>query len=205
MRIAVVDYGAGNLASVLKGLRAAGADPALARDPRALDAADGIVVPGVGHFGATRALDEEWRDALTASPAPLLGICLGMQWLFEGSDEAPELPGLGLVRGRVRRMVSSRQTAMTAIKVPHVGWNALDIVAPSAAFAGIARGTAMYFTHSYAADASPDACAMTTHGRRFVSIVTRGRVWGAQFHPEKSGRAGLTFLRNWIGQCSASA
>lgn len=204
MKIAVVDYGAGNLASVLKGLRAADAEPALVRDPRDLDGADGIVLPGVGHFGATRALDDEWRRTLTASPAPLLGICLGMQWLFEGSDEAPDLPGLGLVRGRVRRMASSQEAAGPAIKVPHVGWNALDIVAPSPACAGIEPGAAMYFTHSYAADASPDACAMTTHGRHFVSIVTRGRVWGAQFHPEKSGRAGLTFLRNWIGQCSAS-
>jgi len=203
--IAVIDYGAGNLASVLKGLRAAGAEPALARDPRDLDDAAGVVVPGVGHFGATRALDGEWRRALTASTVPLLGICLGMQWLFEGSDEAPDLPGLGLARGRVRRMTSSRDAAGTAIKVPHVGWNAVDVTASSPAFTGIAPGAAMYFTHSYAVDASPDAIAMTTHGRRFVSIVARGRVWGAQFHPEKSGRAGLTFLRNWVEQCSASA
>ena len=205
MKIAVVDYGAGNLASVLKGLGAAGAEPALARDPADLDGAGGVVVPGVGHFAATRALDDEWRRALTSLRVPMLGICLGMQWLFEGSDEAPDLPGLGLARGRVRRMTSSQDAPGTAIKVPHVGWNALDIIAPSPAFAGIESGASMYFTHSYAVDASPDASAMTTHGRRFVSIVTRGRIWGAQFHPEKSGRAGLTFLRNWLEQCSASA
>lgn len=205
MRIAVVDYGAGNLASVLKGLRAAGAEPEVARNPRNLDGADGIVLPGVGHFSATRVLDDEWRRTLTASPVPLLGICLGMQWLFEASDEAPDVPGLGLVRGRARRMVSTPAASGAAVKVPHVGWNALDIVTPTAASAGIESGAAMYFTHSYAVDASPDACAMTTHGRSFVSVVTRGRVWGAQFHPEKSGRAGLAFLRNWMGQCSASA
>lgn len=212
MRIAVVDYGAGNLASVLKGLRAAGAQPSLARVPRDLDDAGGVVVPGVGHFSATGALDASWRDALRASvggsagtPAvPLLGICLGMQWLFDGSDEAPDVPGLGLVRGRARRMVSVPAVSGAAVKVPHVGWNALEIVTPTAASAGIESGAAMYFTHSYAVDASPDACAMTTHGRGFVSVVTRGRVWGAQFHPEKSGSAGLAFLRNWIGQCSAN-
>jgi glutamine amidotransferase len=181
--IAVVDYGAGNLASVLKGLRAAGGDPRIVRDARELGGAAGIVIPGVGHFEATRALDEGWRDALRASideGTPLLGICLGMQFLYDGSDEAPDLPGLGILGGRVFCLSG-------AVKVPHVGWNTLD---PS--------GDAVYFTHSFAAPVTSDTVATTEHGVVFASIAARGNVTGMQFHPEKSGAAGLRLLSNWI-------
>ncbi len=205
MRIAVVDYGAGNLTSVLKGLRAAGADPRIARAPAELDDAAGIVIPGVGHFDATRVIGAAMRDAVLSSRVPLLGICLGMQLLYEGSDEAPDVPGLALIEGRVRRMQGGRDQTGTAIKVPHVGWNTLAAAGDSALMRGVGTGAAVYFTHGYAAPVGPDATAVTEHGGRFASIVERGRVTGMQFHPEKSGRAGLTLLENWVAQCSASA
>ena len=181
--IAVIDYGAGNLASVLKGLRAGGGDPRLVRDAGELAGASGVVIPGVGHFEATRALDDTWRAALRASihrGTPLLGICLGMQFLYDGSDEAPDLPGLGILGGRVFRLSGD-------VKVPHVGWNTLD---PS--------GDAVYFTHSFAAPVTSDTVATTEHGVVFASMAARGNVTGMQFHPEKSGTAGLQLLSKWI-------
>jgi len=198
--IAIVDYGAGNLSSVMKGLRAAGAEPRIAQSPSDLDAATGVVIPGVGHFDATQSLDDTWRAALRSAIArgrPLLGICLGMQFLFEGSDEAPGLAGLGIFEGRLFRLSG-------AVKVPHVGWNALGGLVRSPLLAGLDEGDAVYFTHSYAAPVSPSALARTDHGVPFASIVQRQHVCGMQFHPEKSGRVGLTLLRNWIAQCSAS-
>lgn len=200
-RVDVVDYGAGNLTSVLKGLAAAGADPALTRDPASLAAARGIVVPGVGHFNATAALDGVWRKAVTAAldrGTPVLGICLGMQWLYEGSDEAPGLAGLGLFGGRIFRLTGD-------VKVPHVGWNGLSALGSSRLLEGIGEGDAVYFTHSYAAPVTADTQARAEHGQVFAAIVERGRAAGVQFHPEKSGDAGIRLLRNWVAQCSASA
>ena len=199
--IAIVDYGAGNLASVVKGLRAAGASPRIAQAPSDLDGASAVVIPGVGHFGATQSLGSEWRSALHRSitrGVPLLGICLGMQFLFEGSDEAPGAPGLGIFQGRLFRLSGE-------VKVPHVGWNTLDALGASPLLDQIEAGDAVYFTHSYAAPDGAGTIATTRHGVRFASIVERGTVAGMQFHPEKSGAAGLTLLRNWVRQCSASA
>jgi glutamine amidotransferase len=199
-RIAIVDYGAGNLASVMKAFRAVDAEPALVCAPTDLDAASAIVIPGVGHFGATAAIDGQWRAAMRAAigrGVPLLGICLGMHFLFDGSDEAPGAAGLGLFNGRVARMTG-------AVKVPHVGWNALEPTVLSPLFHGVNGNPTVYFTHSYAAPPGPDAIARTTHGATFASIVARGNVTGMQFHPEKSGAAGLALLRNWIS-CSANA
>lgn len=204
MRLAVVDYGAGNLTSVLKGLRAAGADPHIVRSPAELDDAAGIVIPGVGHFDATRTLDATMRDAMLSSRVPLLGICLGMQLLYEGSDEAPDVPGLALIEGRIQRMRGGRDGTMT-IKIPHVGWNTLAASGDSALMRGVPSEAAVYFTHAFAAPVGPDTIAVTEHGAPFASMVERGRVTGMQFHPEKSGRAGLTLLENWVAQCSASA
>ena len=201
MKIAIVDYGAGNLASVLKAFHAVGTDPFIARAPADAAGAAGLVVPGVGHFAATRSLGDGWRAALRAPVVPLLGICLGMQLLFEGSDEAPDVPGLGVFHGRVTRMNDSG----SAVKVPHVGWNTFEPVGASPLFDNVARGAAAYFTHSYAAPISEVTVAETTHGARFASIVDRGRVAGMQFHPEKSGATGLTLIRNWVRRCSASA
>ena len=197
--IALVDYGAGNLTSVRKALAALGAPFESPASPAVLATADAIVVPGVGHFGATESLDARWRGVIlerVERGVPLLGICLGMQWLFEGSDEAPGLPGLGLIAGRVRLLDRSPAPGLT-VKVPHVGWNGLDDVKPSRLLAGIAPGAQVYFTHSYAAPVGGGCVAVTTHGAPFAAVVERGRIFGVQFHPEKSSDTGLRILRNF--------
>jgi glutamine amidotransferase len=192
--IALIDYGAGNLTSVRKGLAAVQAEvftPAAAGD---LERATAIVIPGVGHFGATRALDAAWRESILAAVArqvPVLGICLGMQYLFEGSDEAPDARGLGLINGRCRVLPP-------VVKVPHVGWNALSTRQRSRLLGGIADATSVYFTHSYAPPITVAAVATTEHGVRFASAVEQGCVYGVQFHPEKSGDAGLRILRSFV-------
>lgn len=193
-RIALIDYRAGNLTSVRKGFAAVGASIFTPTAPSELEDCRGIVVPGVGHFAATKVMDEAWRSAIAAVVAagtPLLGICLGLQWLFEGSDEADALPGFGALRGRCFKLPPP-------VKVPHVGWNSLDIVRPSLLLDGVPQGTQVYFTHSYAAPISEDSVATTTHGATFAAAVERDLVCGVQFHPEKSGDAGLRILRNFV-------
>jgi imidazole glycerol-phosphate synthase subunit HisH len=198
--IALVEYGAGNLTSVRKAFLAVGAALTTPDTPADLASADGIVVPGVGHFGATRSLTAEWRDAIRARVGqgrPLFGICLGMQWLFEGSTEAPDVPGLGLLEGHCRRL-DDRQGSL---KVPHVGWNALSVGGASRLLDGVDDGAYVYFTHSFAAPITAAAAATTTHGEAFASAVEQGPVMGVQFHPEKSGDAGLRMLRNFVERC----
>lgn len=197
--IALVDYGAGNLTSVRKALSTLGANVFTPSSPDALSAARGIIVPGVGHFQATSAIDDNWRDAIRAAidrQAAFFGICLGMQWLFEGSDEAPEAPGLGIFSGRCTRLPSSADSH--ALKVPHVGWNSLDTPRPSTLLEGVAPGAQVYFTHSYAAPIVADSAATTQYGATFTAGVQRGRIAGVQFHPEKSGDVGLRILANWL-------
>ena len=192
--IALIDYGAGNLTSVRKALTAVGAAFETPATPADLARADGIVIPGVGHFGATRAIDAAWRAAIlemVARRMPLLGICLGLQYLFEGSDEAPDAPGLGLLKGRCRVLPPT-------VKVPHVGWNALATRQKSAILDGVRDGTQVYFTHSYAPPITRAAVATTEHGLRFASAVEQDRIFGVQFHPEKSGDTGLQILRSFV-------
>jgi len=200
--IALIDYGAGNLTSVKKALRALGADFDVPRSPAALLGASGVIVPGVGHFAATAGLEGEWREAIAAAVnggLPLLGICLGMQWLFEGSDEAPEVRGLGVMAGRITRLSGD---ATLRLKVPHVGWNALDVRKPQARLLqSLPAVPQVYFTHSYAAPVTADCAAATTHAEAFASVVERGRIFGVQFHPEKSSDAGLQMLRNFLEAC----
>jgi imidazole glycerol-phosphate synthase subunit HisH len=214
--IALVDYRAGNLTSVRKAFGALGAQLFTPTGPDELAEASAIVVPGVGHFGATRALGPEWMEAIVARVGegrPLLGICLGMQWLFEGSEESPELPGLGLLGGRCYRLrgVSAEQGAgaptpdrgvgapgVINIKIPHVGWNALDLKSDASVVDGIDSGSQVYFTHSFVAPVTGDTVAVTEHGEPFAAIVQRGHVAGVQFHPEKSGDVGLRILRNFL-------
>lgn len=195
-RIALIDYGAGNLTSVRKGFAAAGAQLFTAGTPADLLGAGAIVVPGVGHFGATRALSGDWRQAIRDAVdggTPLLGICLGLQWLFDGSEEAPEVPGLGAIAGTCVRIV-----AHPPLKVPHVGWNSLHVTGPSPLLEGIDQeDTHVYFTHAFAAPATRACVATTTHGMTFSAVVSRGHVHGVQFHPEKSGPAGIRILRNF--------
>ena len=192
--IQIVDYGAGNLASVLKAFAAVGADARIATAPNALDGAGAVVVPGVGHFAATGTLGDAWRASIRAAIAvrtPLLGICLGMQWLMSGSDEAPDTAGLGVFSGRCTRLSGS-------LKVPHVGWNTIDARTESCALLdGIGAGAAAYFTHTYAVPVIAEATATTTYGQTFAAVIASDRVFGAQFHPEKSGSAGLRLLANF--------
>jgi glutamine amidotransferase len=196
--IALIDYKAGNLTSVRKALAAIGADVFTPERPVELADAMGIIVPGVGHFGATRALDREWVEAIldrVGEGVPLLGICLGMQWLYEGSEEAPDLPGLGLLSGSCRRLRPALDAAR--FKVPHVGWNSLDRTGEGSIIEDVPQGAQVYFTHSYVAPITGHTVAATEHGEVFASIVQRGQVAGVQFHPEKSGDVGLTILRNF--------
>ncbi len=193
--IALIDYKAGNLTSVRKAFGALGAPLFTPERPADLASADAIVVPGVGHFAATGTLGAEWVQAILARVAdgrPLLGICLGMQWLFEGSDESPDLAGLGLLSGRCYRLPAER------VKIPHVGWNALDVTREDSIVDAVENRAQVYFTHSYVAPVTQDAVAVTTHGEAFASVVQRGRVAGVQFHPEKSGDVGLQVLRNFL-------
>ncbi len=203
--IAVVDYEAGNLASVGKAIAAAGGHARLVKDAGGARDASAIVVPGVGHFGATAAIGDDWRALLHAHVAagrPLLGICLGMQWLFEASEEAPGCSGLAVLPGVCRRLGGGGAAGDHGrIKVPHVGWNSLDVLAPSRALTGVAAGSYVYFTHSYAAPVTAECVASASHGERFAAVVERGALWGVQFHPEKSGDVGLQILRNFVS-CS---
>ena len=199
--IALVDYGAGNLTSVRKALSALGAEFTTPASPGELKGASAVIVPGVGHFAATSALDEPWRDAIGSAAqqgTPLFGICVGMQWLFEGSDEAPGVAGLGIMKGQIARLDGD---AGQRLKVPHVGWNALDFTRSARLLRGLDSGAQVYFTHSYAAPVTPECVAATTHANRFASAVERDNVFGVQFHPEKSGDAGLQILRNFLEIC----
>lgn len=199
--IALVDYGAGNLTSVRKALSAIGAETWTPAGPADLSRASAIIVPGVGHFDATRGLTDEWRASIRASldrGTPLLGICVGLQWLFEGSTEAPGVAGLGTFAGVcVRVGMNGTEGHAGRLKVPHVGWNSLSVPRPSRLMQGVADGTQVYFTHSYAAPVVDDTVALCEYGIPFSAAVERGHVAAVQFHPEKSGDAGLRILRNW--------
>ncbi|HJZ71454.1 MAG TPA: imidazole glycerol phosphate synthase subunit HisH [Vicinamibacterales bacterium] len=203
--IALIDYKAGNLTSVKKALATIGADVVVPESPGEIADAAGVIVPGVGHFGATRALDAPWVEAILArigEGRPLLGICLGMQWLYEGSEEAPELPGLGLLSGRCYRLGASGRLQPDRdpiVKIPHVGWNRLDVTRNEASILeGVPQPAQVYFTHSYVAPVTGDTAAITEHGEPFAAVVQRGYIAGVQFHPEKSGEVGLRILRNFV-------
>jgi glutamine amidotransferase len=197
MRVTVIDYKAGNLTSVLKALRHLGADPVVTDSDLALIAnADRIVLPGVGHFQATERLDATGiTPAIRAAIArgiPFLGICVGMQWLYAGSTEADQQPGLAHFPERCARFPQSSE------KVPHVGWNSLEARAGSRLLAGVEPGEFVYFTHSYKAPVTADTAAATHYIEPFASAVERENVMGVQFHPEKSGETGLKILRNFL-------
>jgi glutamine amidotransferase len=195
--IALIDYHAGNLTSVKKAFAALGADlfvPAAAAD---LHRADAIVVPGVGHFAATGALTPEWVDRIQAhveAGRPLLGICLGMQWLFEGSEEAPECAGLGLLAGSCYRLPA--ESNGTSVKIPHVGWNALDVGRCDSIVDGVATGAQVYFTHSFVAPVTGDTVVVTEQAT-FASVV-RGDTSPACSFIREMGDAGLRILRNFL-------
>ena len=196
-RVAIIDYGVGNLRSVEKAFQAGGAEAVVTSDERVLRGAEKLVLPGVGAFRAcmealsARGFDELVRRHVAAGK-PLLGVCVGMQMLFEESEEFGTTRGLGLLRGRVRRFPEG-------LRVPQVGWNQVEWRGGNALAEGIEDETFFYFVHSYFCDASDDADVLgrTEYGEVYASVVARGAVCGVQFHPEKSQAAGLRLLKNF--------
>ena len=200
--IAVIDYKAGNLTSVVKALKFLDArDVVVTQSPDDVLRAEKIVLPGVGHFQATQllkdlGLTEAVREAVGRG-VPFLGICVGLQWLYEGSTEAPETDGLGHFASQCERFPAVYEGA--ELKSPHVGWNSLEKIRPdSRLLRGVAEGAFVYFTHSWRAPVSGDTAAVTNYGGAFTSAVERDNVMGVQFHPEKSADVGLRVLRNFV-------
>ena len=191
--IAIVDYKAGNLASVKKAFDHLGHESAITADAGMISRADKIVLPGVGNFEATTALAGSLQEAVVRAidqQVPLLGICLGMQWMFESSQEAPQLRGLGLFAGECEKFPA-------AVKSPHVGWNQLQVAGASRLLHGLPQDSFVYFTHSYRAPVVEATVGKCEYGGAFSAVVESGQVFGVQFHPEKSGMAGLHLLRNF--------
>ena len=197
--IALIDYGAGNLLSVGKAFRHIGCEISVTSDPKELKAASAAVLPGVGAFGD--AMGCLRRSGLTkpvldflASGKPFLGICLGMQLLFEGSEESPDVPGLGVFRGEILRIPDA-----PGLKIPHIGWNRLDLRAKDGLYAGLEPNPYVYFVHSYYLKAEDPGIVSATakYGVTLDASVRHGNIMATQFHPEKSGRTGIAMLRNF--------
>lgn len=203
LTVLLVDYGAGNLRSISRALRAVGAVPVRSDRPEDRAGCDVVLLPGVGAFGAAmRRLAAsgmpEWLRAQVAAGMPLVGVCLGMQLLYEVSEEAGDVRGLAVLPGRVRRLP-------VGMKVPHMGWNRLAASRPSPLTDGVADGTYVYFVHSYVVDPADPAsvAAVASYGIEFPAAVQSSRLVGLQFHPEKSGTAGLRLLRNALDSAVA--
>lgn len=201
-RLALIDYDAGNLPSITRALTRAGAEVTVIREPVAA-AWDGIVLPGVGAYGAamarlTAAGFTSWLRRQVRSGTPLVGVCLGMQLLYEWSAEGGTVPGLALLRGDVQRLASD-------VKIPHMGWNSLTIRGRAGVLDGIPDGAYVYFVHSYIVTPRErdDVVATTSYGAEFPAVVVRDRLVGLQFHPEKSGEIGLRIIRNIVGWVAA--
>jgi glutamine amidotransferase len=203
--IAVVDYGIGNLRSAEKALQHLGADARLTTRASEIEQADAVVLPGVGNFGACmHALRESGLEGVTVAAAgdgrPFMGICVGMQMLFDGSDESPGVAGLGVVPGRITRLPDT-------VRLPQMGWNTLAVRSDARLVAGLPDPPWCYFVHSYAPepDDSSVVAAWCEYGRRFAAAVERGPLWATQFHPEKSGAVGLALLGNFVTAAAAAA
>lgn len=195
MKIAIIDYGVGNLRSVEKGLAYVGVPAKVTKDPAEIDSADAIVFPGVGAFESGMRQIEPLEDVVLGRAregTPLLGVCLGMQMLYEESDEGGIHRGLGLVKGRVTRFTNG-------LKVPHMGWNSLSVKKEHPMLKNVDDGSFVYFVHSYKAPVSGDTVAASDYGGEFTAMVAKDNVMGTQFHPEKSGAIGLRMLKNFAG------
>jgi len=192
--ITLIDYRAGNMASVRKAFEHLGVTVVVTSSPMDIRRAEKIVLPGVGHFSATQAIDEfDLRmpilEAVKAG-VPFLGICVGMQWMYNGSTEAPHTPGAGLFDGMC-------DVFPVDVKSPHVGWNTIKKTRESRILAGIEDNAYVYYTHSYREPVTPECVATTQYGGAFAAVVEYDNVFGAQFHPEKSGDVGLKILQNF--------
>jgi glutamine amidotransferase len=203
MTIAVVDYGIGNLRSAEKALQHLGADARLTPDAADIASADAVVLPGVGNFGACmRALRARGLESVTAEAAtdgrPFLGICVGMQMLFDGSDESPDAKGLGVVAGRITRLPNT-------VRLPQMGWNTLEARAGVQLLVGLPDPPWCYFVHTFAPEPTDEnvVAAWCDYGRRFAAAVEIGPMWATQFHPEKSGAVGMTMLANFVKAAAA--
>ena len=192
--IAIVDYGAGNLVSVKKALDWLEQESVITSDPAQVRMATKVILPGVGHFASTAALGRSGlQDGIADSIArgiPFLGICVGMQWMFQGSQESPETHGLGVLDGDCERFPAS-------VKSPHVGWNQLEIAPSARLLRGVSSSSFVYFTHSFRAPLGDTTVACCEYGGQFSAAVERDHLFGVQFHPEKSGEIGLKILRNF--------
>ena len=199
--LAVIDYGGGNMGSLLSALTRRGLPFAVVSDPEGLARASAAILPGDGAFGATmealraRGLDLA-IERMLAKDLPFLGICVGMQVLFSGSSEHGASRGFGFFQGEVERF------SALAPRVPHMGWNELEMLNPSPGLTGIASGEYVYFLHSYRVPVLAETVAASVHGERFSAIVARGKVWAMQFHPEKSGPAGGKLLDAFLSHAS---
>ena len=199
--IAIIDYGAGNLQSVKKAFDYLGVETAVTADPRVLSSAAAAVLPGVGAFGDAMAalrplqLEEPIRHFIEQDK-PFLGICLGLQLLFEGSEESPGVPGLGVLKGTIHRIPDG-----PGLKIPHIGWNSLRLLQKDGLFAGLEEEPYVYFVHSYflRAEDRSVVSAKTEYGVAIDAAVRRGSLNAVQFHPEKSGKTGLAMLKNFAG------
>lgn len=195
MNIALADCGSGNLHSAEAGLRRAGASVRITSAAADIDAADKVVLPGDGHFAACmREIDSRGLRApllRAAKEKPFLGICIGMQVLYEESEEDPQTPGLGVLRGRVRKFPETE-------KIPHIGWNTTTAARPHPVFRGITEGARFYFIHSYYCPPDADAIAVSHYGISFAAAAAKDKIVAAQFHPEKSARPGAQLLQNFV-------
>ena len=198
--VAIIDYDAGNIKSVEKAVRYLGKEAAVTADPKKILAADRVILPGVGSFGDAmgrlhdRGLTEVIRRAVQEE-TPFLGICLGLQLLFEESEESPGVPGLGLLKGKILRLPD-----LPGLKVPHIGWNSLRFPNPGRLFRGIPEDSCVYFVHSYYLKAEEESVVTATaeYGTLIHASVEKGNLFACQFHPEKSSETGLTILRNFL-------
>lgn len=194
--IAIIDYKAGNLTSVKKALDYLGAAAVITDDAKQVKQADQLILPGVGHFAATAELNRRGlRGAIQeriAAGKPFLGICVGMQWMMTGSSEAPDVPGMGLIPASCERFPAN------GLKVPHVGWNRIAKVRNSWLLNGIESGSFVYYSHSYRAPVTADTVAVTEYAGPYSAVIETGNLFGVQFHPEKSGAAGLRLLKNFL-------
>ena len=192
--IAIVDYGAGNLVSVKKALDWLQRECVITSDPEQVEKASKIVLPGVGHFASTQSLTRTGlRNSIQTGinrGVPFLGICVGMQWMFAGSEESPETVGLSLLEGACERFPAT-------VKSPHVGWNSIETRSSSRLFRGVPSSSFVYFTHSFRAPLTEDTVACCEYGGNFAAAVERENLFGVQFHPEKSGETGLKMLENF--------